>query len=105
MVLPFGLCNAPTTFQRVVLSIFSDFVHDKMEIYMDDFTPYGDTFEKALTNLEKVLHRYIEMNFCFSNEKCLMLSDQGIILDRHISRKGIEVDPTKVNIIANLPSP
>ena len=43
-VLPFGLCNAPTTFQRAVLSIFSELVHDSVELYMDDFTPYGDEF-------------------------------------------------------------
>lgn len=54
-VFQFGLCNAPATFQRVVFNIFSYFLHDKMEIYMDDFTPYGDTIEKGLLNLEKVL--------------------------------------------------
>ena len=43
-VLPFGLCNAPATFQRVVLSIFSELVHDSVEIYMDDFTTYGYDF-------------------------------------------------------------
>jgi hypothetical protein len=54
-VLPFGLCNSPTTFQRVVLSILLDLIHDTIEIYMDDFTPYGNSFEEALTNIEKVL--------------------------------------------------
>ena len=54
-MLPFGLCNASTTFQRVVIGIFSNLVSDYLEIYMDDFTPYGDRFEEALTNLEKVL--------------------------------------------------
>jgi len=43
-VLPFGLCNTLTTFQKVVLSIFSELVHDAVEIYMDDFTPYGFEF-------------------------------------------------------------
>ena len=41
-VLPFGLCNAPATFQRAVLGIFSDLIHDCVEVYMDDFTVYGD---------------------------------------------------------------
>jgi hypothetical protein len=54
-VLPFGLCNAPTTFQRAVLGIFSDMLNDSMEIFMDDFTPYGVSFQEALENLEKVL--------------------------------------------------
>ena len=54
-VLPFGLSNAPTTFQRVVIGIFSNLVNDCLEIYMDDFTPYGDNFVEELTNIEKVL--------------------------------------------------
>jgi hypothetical protein len=53
--LPFGLCNAPSTFQRAVIGIFSDMINDSMEIFMDDFTPYGVSFEEALHNLEKVL--------------------------------------------------
>lgn len=54
-VLPFGLCNALATFQRVVTSIFSDISQDIMEIYMDDFTTYGSEFDQALGNLKKVL--------------------------------------------------
>ena len=54
-VLPFGLCNAPTTFQRVVLSIFADLVNDSIEVYMDYFTVHRNTFDEAKDNLEKVL--------------------------------------------------
>jgi hypothetical protein len=50
-VLPFGLCNAPATFQRVVLGIFSDIIHDYVEVYMDDCTVYGNTYHEALDNL------------------------------------------------------
>ena len=52
-VLPFGLCNAPATFQREILGIFSDLLNDYLEIFMDDFTPYSDAFETRLVNLEK----------------------------------------------------
>ena len=62
MRMPFGLFNAPTTFQRCMFSIFSDLVELIMEVYMDDITIYGDTFEECLTNLETVLHRCIEKN-------------------------------------------
>jgi hypothetical protein len=68
-VLPFGLCNAPATFQYVALGIFSDLIHDCVELYMDDFTIYGNTFEEALENLEKVLIRCQETNLALSNEK------------------------------------
>lgn len=54
-VLPFGLCNASTTFQRVVLDIFSDLLHDCVEIYMDDFTVIGNSFEESLANVVKFL--------------------------------------------------
>jgi len=54
-VLPFGLCNAPTIFQRAVIGIFSNMVNDCMEIFMDDCTPYGIDFDEALDNMEKVL--------------------------------------------------
>jgi hypothetical protein len=68
-VLPFGLCNALATFQRVVLGVFADLIHDCVEVYMDDFTVYGNTFEEALSNLEKVLIRCQESNLSLSHEK------------------------------------
>jgi hypothetical protein len=104
-VLPFGLCNAPTTFQRVVLNIFSDLIHDIIEIYMDDFTPYGNSFDEALINLDKVLQRCEEMNLSLSHEKCNMLMNEGVVLGHHLSSRGIEVDQNKINIIKHLPTP
>ena len=53
-IFPFVLCNAPTTFQRAVLGSFADLIHDYVEVYMDDFISYGNTFQEALHNLEKV---------------------------------------------------
>ena len=64
--MPFGLCNAPATFQRCMLSIFSDMVERIMEIYMDDITVYGGSFEECLVNLETILHRCIEKNLVLS---------------------------------------
>ena len=52
-----------------------------------------------------VLQRCIEMNLCLRNEFFLMLCDQGIVLGHHICNKGIEVGPTKVSVILNLPKP
>ena len=65
-VLPFGLCNAAATFQRAVLSIFSELVHDVVEIYMDDSTPYGFDIQEALSKLGKVLDKCIEMKLSLS---------------------------------------
>eukprot|EP00253_Pinus_taeda_P004662 PITA_04662 len=104
-VLPFGLCNAPATFQRAVLGIFSDLIHDCVEVYMDDFTVYGDSFEEALDNLEKVLIRCTETNLSLSHEKCFMMFIEGIVLGHHISGDGFKVDRSKVEVISKLPIP
>ena len=63
--MPFGLCNAPTTFQRCMLSIFSDMV----ERIMDDLIIYGKTFYDCLLNLKKVLKRCIEKDLVLNWEK------------------------------------
>ena len=53
--MPFGLCNAPATFQRCMTSMFSDLIEEAIEIFMDDFSVYGSSFEHCLKNLETVL--------------------------------------------------
>ncbi|KAL4360937.1 hypothetical protein GQ457_04G019810 [Hibiscus cannabinus] len=53
--MPFGLCNAPATFQRCMTAIFSDLNEDCLDIFMDDFSTFGDNFDNCLSNLEKVL--------------------------------------------------
>ncbi|RVW98353.1 Retrovirus-related Pol polyprotein from transposon 17.6 [Vitis vinifera] len=102
--MPFGLCNAPATFQRCMLSIFSDMVERIMEVFMDDITVYGGTFEECLVNLEAVLHRCIEKDLVLNWEKCHFMVRQGIVLGHIISERGIEVDKAKVELIVKLPS-
>jgi hypothetical protein len=58
--MPFGLCNAPGTFQRCMISIFAYFIENCMEVFMDDFTVYGSSFDACLNNLNLVLERCIE---------------------------------------------
>ncbi|RVW73354.1 Retrovirus-related Pol polyprotein from transposon 17.6 [Vitis vinifera] len=103
--MPFGLCNAPATFQICTLSIFSDMVERIMEVFMDDITIYGSTFEECLVNLEVVLNRCIEKDLVLNWEKCHFMVHQGIVLGHIISEKGIEVDKAKVELIVKLPSP
>ena len=103
--MPFGLCNAPTTFQRYMLSIFIDLVERIMEVYMDDVTVYGGSFEVCLINLETVLHRCIEKNLVLNWEKCHFMVNKGIVLGHIISKEGIEVDKAKIEMISKLPSP
>ena len=101
----FGLCNAPTTFQRCMLSIFSDLVERIMDVYMDDVTVYGGSFEECLINLETILHRCIKKNLVLNWEKFHFMVNQGIVMGYIISKKGIEVDKAKIEMISKLPSP
>ena len=103
--MPFGLCNAPATFQRCMLSIFSDMVERFLEVFMDDFSIFGDSFDQYLHHLTLVLRRCIEKNLVLNWEKCHFMVKQGIVLGYIISSKGIEIDKAKVNLISNLLPP
>ena len=72
---------------------------------MDDYTIYGDSFNEALENLEKVLIRCKETNLSLSHEKCFMMFNKGIVLGHHISGDGIKVDSSKVEVISKLLMP
>ena len=71
---------------------------------MDDFTPYGDNFDQALNNLQKILERCIATRLCLSHEKCHMMMTEGVVLGNYIFAYGIRVDPTKIEVILNLPT-
>ena len=60
------LCNAPTTFQRCMMSVFSDLAEEVMEIFIDDFTVYGSSFEHCLQNLGTILHRCQDKNLALN---------------------------------------
>ncbi|RVW21929.1 Retrovirus-related Pol polyprotein from transposon 17.6 [Vitis vinifera] len=87
--MPFGLCNAPATFQRCMLSIFSDMVERIMEVFMDDITVYGSSYEECLLHLEAVLQRCIEKDLVLNWEKCHFMVQQGIVLGHIISKKAL----------------
>ncbi|CAN6695147.1 unnamed protein product [Malus baccata var. baccata] len=103
--MPFGLCNAPATFQRCMMSIFSDYVEKIIEVFMDDFSVFGDSFDSCLHNLSLILKRCVETNLVLNWEKCHFMVKQGIVLGHIISEKGIEVDKSKIDLVRHLPSP
>ena len=94
--MPFGLCNAPITFQRGMVSIFSDYIEHIIEVFMDDFTVYGDSFDNCLHNLAIVLQRCTKTNLVLNFEKCHFMVEQGIVLGRVVSSRGIEIDRKSV---------
>ncbi|RDX87917.1 Retrovirus-related Pol polyprotein, partial [Mucuna pruriens] len=100
----FGLCDALSTFQRCMINIFWDLLKDCMEIFMDDFMVYAESFEACLNNLSKVLRRCIDSNLVLNIEKCHFMVTKGIVLGHLISAKGIEVDKAKIDVISSLPN-
>jgi hypothetical protein len=88
-----------------MLGIFVDIIHDCVEVYMDDFTIYENTYQEALDNLEKVLIRCQEMNLSLIHEKCKMLLTEGVVLGHHVSSEGIKVDTVNIEVIIRLPPP
>ena len=103
--MPFGLCNAPATFQRCMLAIFSDMVDKFLEVFMDDFSVFGPSFDECLHNLSLVLKRCEEKNLVLSWEKSHFMVQEGIVLGHVVSKRGIEVDKAKVDLITHLPPP
>ncbi|KAM6595432.1 hypothetical protein CsatA_021515 [Cannabis sativa] len=103
--MPFGLCNAPATFQRCMMAIFSDLIEKCIEVFMDDFSVFGSSFDQCLSNLELVLARCEDSNLVLNWEKCHFMVTEGIVLGHKISKEGIEVDRAKVSTIENLPPP
>ncbi|KAK1694889.1 hypothetical protein QYE76_011586 [Lolium multiflorum] len=101
--MPFGLCNAPATFQRCMSAIFHGFCESIVEVFMDDFSVYGNSFDNCLRNLDKVLQRCEETNLVLNWEKCHFMVNEGIVLGHKISERGI--DRAKVEAIEKMPYP
>ncbi|GJU07364.1 reverse transcriptase domain-containing protein [Tanacetum coccineum] len=103
--MPFGLCNAPSTFQRCMMVIFHDMIEETMEVFMDDFSVFRDSFSSCLSHLDKMLKRCEDTILVLNWEKCQFMVKEGIVLGHKISKYGIEVDKAKVDVIAKLPHP
>ncbi|GKE22083.1 reverse transcriptase domain-containing protein [Tanacetum coccineum] len=103
--MPFGLCNALGTFQRCMMAIFHDMIEKMMEIFMDDFSVFRNSFKNCLSRVDKMLQRCEYTDLCLNWEKSHFMVKKGIVLGYKISKNGIEVDKAKVKVIAKLPHP
>nr|GEW97990.1 retrovirus-related Pol polyprotein from transposon 17.6 [Tanacetum cinerariifolium] len=101
--MPFGLCNAPGTFQRCMMEIFHDMIEKTMEVFMDDFSVFGNSFQSCLSHLERMLKRCEDTNLCLNWEKSHFMVKEGIVIVHKISKQGIEVDKAKVDVITKVP--
>lgn len=103
--MPFGLCNSPATYQRLMNDCFEDMHLKICLIYMDDVIIFADTFEEHLDRLQQVLKRLRDCGFKLAPDKCSFFKDKIKFLGHIISEKGIEPDPAKVEKIKTWPTP
>nr|GEW02593.1 reverse transcriptase domain-containing protein [Tanacetum cinerariifolium] len=101
----FGLYNAPGTFQRCMMATFHDMIKQTMKVFMDDFSVFGNSFSTCLTNLEKMLKRCEDTKLALNWEKSHFMVKECIVLGHKISKKGIEVDKAKIEVISKLSHP
>nr|GFA34197.1 reverse transcriptase domain-containing protein [Tanacetum cinerariifolium] len=101
----FGLCNAPGTFQRCMMAIFHDMIEKTMEVFMDDFSIFENSFETCLSYLEKMLKGCEDTNLSLNWEKSHFMVKEGIVLGHKILKNRVEVDKAKVDVITKLPHP
>ena len=87
------------------MAIFSNFCEKIVEVFMDDFSVYGKSFDDRLSNLDRVLQRCEQTNLVLNWEKCHFMVNEGIVLEHKISERGIEVDKSKVDAIEKMSCP
>ncbi|GJU15159.1 reverse transcriptase domain-containing protein [Tanacetum coccineum] len=103
--MPFGLCNAPATFQRCMLAIFHDMIEESVEVFMDDVSVFVNSFDTCLNNLNKMLQCCKDAHLVLNWEKCHFMVKEGLVFGHKVSSAGLEVDKAKINVILKLPPP
>jgi hypothetical protein len=102
--MPFGLKNAPTIFSRVVIASFKEFIHQFLEVYLDDWIVYSllkDLVEMLRLMLERCRQCQISLNI----KNFIFETPFGILLGHIVCKQGFLVDPSKIAVIVNLPPP
>ncbi|KAL2654127.1 hypothetical protein R1flu_022255 [Riccia fluitans] len=104
LVMPFGLKNAPSTFQRVVTTAFEEYLNEFMQTYLDDFTIYGSRTDH-LGHLRKCLEKCRRFSISLNPDKSIFGVSSGVLLGHIISKDGLLPDPAKIDAILQMEAP
>ena len=104
-VMPFGLCNAPATFERLMEQILRGLQWETCLVYLDDIIIMGKTVEEVVANLDQVLARLRAAGLKLKPSKCNLFAKEVIYLGHIVSEKGIACDPEKVSCVKEWPVP
>ena len=99
--MPFGLCNAPATFQRLMEIVLNGLARDVCMVYLDDILVMGKTFNEHLENLQKVFSRLKDAGLTLKPKKCHLMRRKVEYLGHIVSGEGVAPDPSKVAAVQN----
>nr|GEU47329.1 reverse transcriptase domain-containing protein [Tanacetum cinerariifolium] len=105
LVTGWRVCIDYRTFQRCMMAIFHDMIEKTIEVFMDDFLVFRNSFQSCLSYLERMLKRCEDTNLSLNWKKSYFMVKEGIVLGHKISKQGIEVDKAKVDVITKIPHP
>ena len=105
LVMPFGLCNAPATFERLMEGLLGDIQWTHCLVYLDDIVAFGSDFQAALHNLELVFQRLRTANLKLKPSKCCLFRRKVEYLGHVVSEDGIKACPSKIKAVKEWPTP
>eukprot|EP01018_Ginkgo_biloba_P018976 Gb_14609 [translate_table: standard] len=104
-VMPFGLCNAPATFQALMNKVFKDYLQKFLGVYLDDIIVYSKTMKEHIQHLELMLQRLVDNRLYAKISKCEFAKPSIEYLGHIISKDDIQMDPTKIQAVVDWPTP
>ena len=104
-MMPFGLCNAPATFERLMDRVLCGMRWSRCLVYLDDVISFGRSIPEALARLEEVLGRLSDFGLQLKVKKCTFMQTEVIFLGYMVGRTGLTCDPAKLSAVRNLHAP
>lgn len=104
-VMPFGLCNAPSTFERLMEQVLSELHWEVLLVYLDDVIVFAKTIDEELTRLGMVFQRLRKAGLKLKAKKCHLFRESVLYLGHVVSREGVSTDPEKIRAVKEWPTP
>jgi hypothetical protein len=105
LVMPFGLCNAPSTFQSLMNHVFHPFLHHFVLVFFDDILIYSKTWTTHLSHVDQVLHLLSQHQLFLKQSKCAFGASEVEYLGHIVGQDGVRVDPKKIEAMQDWPRP